>query len=157
MKFYLIESALFEKTQYRERNESEAANGKHMLNMCSYSVSLLRKCDVVCTKFFYCYHPSNLWCVLQEILEKIYLIFFLLGFLTNISENFEKFWPLSSFSSFLAKNLCFLQNYLAQLINLLGNLSNLSFLAGAEHLRWLRLRVYPVVCLLDFKCLINVF
>jgi len=47
----------------------------------------------------------------------------------KISENFDPF-PIFLFSSFLAKFLCVLQNYLAP-----GNLSNLSFLAGAEQLK----------------------
>jgi len=44
-----------------------------------------------------------------------------------LPENVWKFWPLSSYSSFLANFLCVLQNCVAP-----GNLSNLSFLVGAE-------------------------
>jgi len=61
----------------------------------------------------------------KNIFEKFDLIFFYLGLLANIGclkKIFWRFWPLSSFSSFLAKFLYFLQNYLAP-----GNLSNLSF------------------------------
>jgi len=52
---------------------SKAANGKHMPNMCSHSVSLLGKSDVpACTKNLFLLTPlSNLMRVIQEKFGKI--------------------------------------------------------------------------------------
>jgi len=132
-----------------------------MLNICSHSVWLLGKsADVFCIKkIVLVITPSNLRCKMcstwkfwknlttdflllrlpgkkmicsarKKIWKSLTLSLFLglpgkyFEYWCVMQENLWIFWHLSSFSSFLSKFLCVLQN----------NLSNLSFLAGAEQL-----------------------
>jgi len=59
-------SFLFSKlVQGKLKNISKAANGKHMLNVCSQCFAPGKKRCVLLKKLF-CYHPYNLRCVLRD-------------------------------------------------------------------------------------------